>query len=240
MSHKPTIDDDVKRLIQSSLYFYRSNLSEIVRIFWLPFLVLAIFKGLSFPSLKAGEITVNAPVLVFQLALTCLVNIVVILFIFAKTQDKSVNIRILYQTAFRFWPSVFIIYMVIGTLFAVGFWLLIVPGIWILTRLILSDIIYVIEKPGIVPALKQSMTQTNENFWLIFLSVLAVSFVVVLARLAVFTLGIQLSLLTAEDVTGTNIPFTIITDILTSFAFLMVHIMLFRVYILSNEKREDA
>ncbi len=226
MSDTSSLEDDVKSIIISSFHFYKASLQDIVRIFWLPFLVLALLKLLSLPFLKNELVYLRF--LFAQLIFTSLINGVAVLFIYAKSEGQSVSPAVLYGTALKYWPGLLAIYVVIGLLFSVGFWLLVIPGVWILTRLILSDIIYVVERPGIIPALKQGMAQTKDSFWLIFLSVLGVSISILVARLLLFSIYKAL---------GSNFIFYIMIEMLSSFIVLIVHIILFRIYMLTRQEK---
>ncbi len=233
MTQPASVDDKAKAILKSSWHFYKASFSELVRIFWLPFVLLALLKLYSIIHIK--DVNLYYSLLLVQIVIAPWINAVAILFFYAKTNERSVNAWLLYQTALTYWPSLVIILFLIGGvgligvgLFRMGLWFMILPALWIVMRLTLSDMIYVLEKPSVVNTLKMSFDQTKNQLGLLLLCLVSVGFPMLLAKILILSVVQSL---------GNSIVLYFAIEVLSSFAFLIINIILYRVYMLTMENR---
>lgn len=234
MNKAQRFEEEVKSVLTSSWYFYKASFQELLRIFWVPFLVLAVVNVLSL-SYK-GDTAVHYALFMFQILVIPWLNAVAILFCYAKTLETDINVNQLYHMAFTYWPSLLFILLVVRGLsylglylFQMGIWLALIPAIWFAIRLILAEIIYVIEKPFILETFQLSLEQTRNKFFLILLCIMIVGIPLMLIKVILLSVFSKLQ--------GSALPFLLV-EIISSFLSLFMTIILYRIYMVTVDNRK--
>lgn len=158
--------------LRDAWYFFRQNLLQVI-LLCLPFLLLEAVLRLQIEGLVAAA---QAPLYDVLLGLFFypLYSAALILFIEARSSGGQPAKRALIAMSLTLWPR-FVLLAGIGTLaIMLGASLFILPGLWLMVRLVFSDYLLVLRGLSPLQALHESLQLTRGHFWPIFACVLLV------------------------------------------------------------------
>lgn len=157
----------VKIILTDSYDFFKQNFGQIATL-CMPFLIIDEFiKTLLIDnqnSLFLSSISFIALYPIYTAALIIFMS---------KTAKKqqSKNFNLIISSLKLYWPF-FILTIASVFLSSVGFFLLIIPGIWILTRLAFAEFFLVLYDKNPIEAIRHSFALTKQHFWLLISFVL--------------------------------------------------------------------
>lgn len=158
--------------LRDAWYFFRQNLLQII-LLCLPFLLLEAVLRLQLEGLVAAAKVPLYDVLL-GLLFYPLYSAALILFIEARSRGEQPARGALIAMSLTLWPR-FVLLAGIGTLaIMLGASLFILPGLWLMVRLVFSDYLLVLRGLSPLQALYESLQLTRGHFWPIFACVLLV------------------------------------------------------------------
>ncbi|RAU39452.1 MULTISPECIES: YciC family protein [unclassified Pseudomonas] len=215
-------------IIQDSLYFFRRNIASILTLC----LPLVILEALS-KQLLSSAIGPNASAnwqLLTGLLFYPLYTGALILFLDAKTRGDTPGTRDLLAATLRLWPTFAVLTALSTLLIMAGFSLLIVPGIWVMIKLVFSEYLLVLRGLGPLDAMRESFMMTRGHLVRILACVLFVYIPLsVLEGLSLYVLPDQQSPMLSLTV-----------DSISSFLQLFISVVMFRLFMLIDESARTA
>ena len=158
----PTINP--LQVLRESWYFYSHNLRSIA-LLCLPLLLL---EGLAHQQLGASTVELNpqAQDLLVTLLFYPLYTAALILFLDARSNQLAVTPSLLLGQALRLWPRFALLASLSTLLIMLGTSLMVLPGLWVMLRLIFAE--YLLTLGGLSPlaALRESFRLSSGYFWL--------------------------------------------------------------------------
>jgi hypothetical protein len=210
-------------VLQDSLYFFRRNLSSILML-CLPLVVLeALGKQLLDNALAADASP--AYELLVGLLFYPLYTGALILFLDARSRGEEPRKQDLLAMALRLWPTFAVLSALSTLLIMAGLSMFILPGIWVMVRLVFSEYLLVLRGMTPLMAMRESLVMTKGHFVRILVCVLCVY-----VPLSVLE-GVGLFLL-PEPVSA---PATLIIDSISSFLQMFTSVVMFRLFMLIDE-----
>jgi hypothetical protein len=215
-------------IIKDSLYFFRRNLASIL-VLCLPLVVL---ESLSKQALGSA---VNADSsgtyqLLLGLLFYPLYTGALILFIDAKSRGEEPAKGNLLAMALRMWPTFAVLTALSTLLIMAGLSLFILPGIWVMIKLVFAEYLLVLRGMSPLAAMRESFAMTKGHITRIFGCVLFVYIPLsLLEALSFYVLPEQQSPLLSLTV-----------DSISSFLQLFISVVMFRLFMLINEPGQRA
>lgn len=158
--------------LRDAWFFFRQNLLQII-VLCLPFLLLEAFLSLQLENLVAAA-KVPFYDMLLGLFFYPLYSAALILFIDARSRGEQPGSGGLITMSLSLWPR-FVLLAGIGTLaIMLGASLFILPGLWLMVRLVFSDYLLVLRGMSPLQALHQSLQLTHGHFWPILTCVMLV------------------------------------------------------------------
>ncbi len=158
----PTINP--LNVLRESWYFFIHNLRSIA-LLCLPALLV---EGLVRQQLAASgiELAPEAREVLVTLMFYPLYSAALILFLDARTHNREVSISQLLGLALRLWPSFAVLAGLSTLLIMLGSSLLVLPGLWVMLRLIFAE--YLLTIGGLAPlaAMRESFRLSSGYFWI--------------------------------------------------------------------------
>ncbi len=209
-------------ILNDSLYFFRRNLASILTL-CLPLVMLeALAKQLLSHALPGNGST--AYELVVGLLFYPLYTGALILFLDARSRGEYPAARNLLAMALRIWPTFAVMAALSTLLIMFGLSLFIVPGVWVMVKLVFSEYLLVLRGMTPLMAMRGSFAMTNGHFARILACVLCIYIPLSLLE------GIAIYLLEPQNA-GVNF----VIDTLSSFLQLFTSVVMFRLFMLINE-----
>mgnify|MGYP001071759101 CR=1 FL=1 len=149
--------------LRDAWFFFRQNLLQIL-LLCLPFLLLEAFLSLQLENLVAAA---KVPLYEVLLGLFFypLYSAALILFIDARSRGEQPGKGALVTMSLGLWPR-FVLLAGIGTLaIMLGISLFILPGLWLMVRLVFADYLLVLRGLTPLQALHESLQLTHGHFW---------------------------------------------------------------------------
>lgn len=158
--------------LRDAWFFFRQNLLQIL-LLCLPFLLLEAFVSLQLEGL-VGAAKVPLYEVLLGLFFYPLYSAALILFIDARSRGENPGKGALVAMSLSLWPR-FVLLAGIGTLaIMLGISLFILPGLWLMVRLVFADYLLVLRGLTPLQALHESLQLTHGHFWPIFTCVMLV------------------------------------------------------------------
>ena len=215
-------------ILTDSLYFFRRNLTSIL-VLCLP---LVIVEALAKQALS-GSLTTNASSgyeLLIGLLFYPLYTCALILFLDARTRggDQPGTLDLL-AMALRMWPTFAVLSALSTLLILFGLSLFILPGIWVMVRLVFSEYLLVLR--GLTPlmAMRASFEMSQGHFVRILTCVLCIYIPLSLLE------GSAYLLLPEKP----NEAAVLLINVVSSFLQLFTSVVMFRLFMLLNEPPEQ-
>lgn len=214
-------------IIQDSLYFFRRNFASIVTL-CLPLVILeALTKQLLGSAVGDGSASWQ---LLIGLLFYPLYTGALILFLDAKSRGEEPAKRNLLAATLRMWPTFAVLTALSTLLIMAGLSLFIVPGIWVMIKLVFSEYLLVLRGLGPLEAMRESFKMSKGHVVRILVCVLFVYIPLsVLEGLSFYVLPDQQSPL-----------LSLIVDSVSSFLQLFISVVMFRLFMLIDEPAQPA
>jgi hypothetical protein len=214
-------------IIQDSLYFFRRNFASIITL-CLPLVILeALTKQLLGSSAADGSASWQ---LLIGLLFYPLYTGALILFLDAKTRGETPAKRNLLAATLRMWPTFAVLTALSTLLIMAGLSLFIVPGVWVMIKLVFSEYLLVLRGLGPLDAMRESFKMTRGHVVRILVCVLFVYIPLsVLEGLSFYVLPDQQSPM-----------LSLIVDSVSSFLQLFISVVMFRLFMLIDEPAQPA
>jgi hypothetical protein len=159
-------------VLRQSWYFFSHNLRSIVLLCLPPLLIEGLVRQQLASS--ALELAPEARELLVTLIFYPIYSAMLILFMEAKTNAQSVSFNHLLKNALRLWPRFSVLTGLTTLLIMLGSSLLILPGLWIMLRMIYAEYLLTCLELPAISAMRQSFRLSRGFFWGIALCVLLV------------------------------------------------------------------
>lgn len=215
-------------VLRESLYFFRRNLASILMLC----LPLVILEALT-KQLLSDTLAENAPAtseLIVGLLFYPLYTGALILFLDAKSAGDDPPKRDLLAGALRLWPTFAVLSALITLLIMGGLSLFILPGIWVMLKLVFSEYLLVLRGMTPLAAMRASFLMTRGHVLRILACVMCVYLPLsVLEGLSYYVLPEQQSPLLSLTV-----------DSISSFLQLFISVVMFRLFMLLDETSDRA
>lgn len=159
-------------VIRDSLYFFQRNLRQIVML-CLPLVVLeSLTKQLVIRAM--GEGTSPAIGLLIGLLFYPLYTGALILFLDARSRGERPHKRDLWAMALRLFPTFALLTALSTLLIMFGISLLLLPGLWVMIKLVFAEYLLVLRGLSPMDAMRASFKATEGHFFTILFCVLGV------------------------------------------------------------------
>ncbi|MCD5971461.1 YciC family protein [Pseudomonas quasicaspiana] len=216
-------------ILTDSLYFFRRNLTSIL-VLCLPLVIVEALAKQALSSSLAANTSSTYELLIgvlFYPLYTC----ALILFLDARTRggDQPGTLDLL-AMALRMWPTFAVLSALSTLLILFGLSLFILPGIWVMVRLVFSEYLLVLR--GLTPlmAMRASFEMSQGHFVRILTCVLCIYIPLSLLE------GSAYLLLPDEK---PNEAAVLLINVVSSFLQLFTSVVMFRLFMLLNEPPEQ-
>lgn len=209
-------------ILTDSLYFFRRNLSSILALCLPLVIVEALAKQALSSSLTAN--TSSAYELLIGLLFYPLYTCALILFLDARSRGgDQPRPRDLLSMALRMWPTFAVLSALSTLLIMFGLSLFILPGIWVMVKLVFAEYLLVLR--GLTPlmAMRASFEMSKGHFVRILTCVLCIYIPLSLLE------GIAYFLLPDNEAA------TLVINVVSSFLQLFTSVVMFRLFMLLSE-----
>jgi len=214
-------------IIQDSLYFFRRNFASILTL-CLPLVILeALSKQVLGSAVGDGSASWQ---LLIGLLFYPLYTGALILFLDAKSRGEEPAKRNLLAATLRMWPTFAVLTALSTLLIMAGLSLFIVPGVWVMIKLVFSEYLLVLRGLGPLEAMRESFKMSKGHVVRILVCVLFVYIPLsVLEGLSFYVLPDQQSPL-----------LSLIVGSVSSFLQLFISVVMFRLFMLIDEPAQPA
>ncbi|WP_346832812.1 YciC family protein [Pseudomonas abietaniphila] len=214
-------------IVQDSLYFFRRNFASILTL-CLPLVILeALSKQVLGSAVGDGSASWQ---LLIGLLFYPLYTGALILFLDAKSRGEEPAKRNLLAATLRMWPTFAVLTALSTLLIMAGLSLFIVPGVWVMIKLVFSEYLLVLRGLGPLEAMRESFKMSKGHVVRILVCVLFVYIPLsVLEGLSFYVLPDQRSPL-----------LSLIVDSVSSFLQLFISVVMFRLFMLIDEPAQPA
>lgn len=158
----PTINP--YRVLLESWYFFSHNLRSIA-LLSLPWLLLeGVLRQLA--EANIAELAPEARELLVTLLFYPLYSAALILYLDARPHNRPAPTSLLWSQALRLWPRFAVLAGLSTLLIMLGTSMLVLPGLWVMLRLVFSE--YLLTLNGLTPlaAMRESFRLSSGYFWL--------------------------------------------------------------------------
>jgi hypothetical protein len=215
-------------ILRDSLYFFRRNLVSILTL-CLPLVVLeAITKQLLGDAL--GENATAAYQLIVGLMFYPLYTGALILFLDARSGGEEPQKRDVWAGALRLWPTFAVLSALSTLLIMGGLSLFILPGIWVMIKLVFAEYLLVLRGLTPLAAMRASFLMTRGHMFRILACVLFVYLPISLLE------GVSLYILPDQQ----SAVLSLTVDSVSSFLQLFISVVMFRLFMLIDEPARPA
>ena len=215
-------------VLQDSLYFFRRNFVSILTL-CLPFVMLEAVAKQLFASASGPDGSASWQLLLGLLFYPFYTG-ALILFLAAKTRGEEPAKRDVLAMTLRMWPTFALLTALSTLLIMAGLSLFIVPGIWVMIKLVFSEYLLVLRGMTPLDAMRGSFKMTKGHVLRIFTCVLCVYL-----PLSVLE-GISLYVLPEQQSLGLSL----VVDSVSSFLQLFISVVMFRLFMLIDEPTPQA
>lgn len=223
------------RVLSDSLRFFTNNLGRIVAL-CLPFILGSmlfgyLLKALWPPGAMGGMMAVDAYVpLVADLFFYPIYTGALIVFMAKRTAGESPGNGEILRTALAVWRPFFLLNLAVTALVVIGLFLFIIPGVWLMVRLVFAKFLLVLNRVGPAEAMQQSLTLSKPRFWLIFRCMYVVIVTIFLLNMLMGGVIGQL---------GGGIVVIVVVASLFGILSLYLTVVMFRIFMLAAEEGNE-
>ncbi len=159
------------QILRESWYFYSHNVARIA-VLCLPLLLLEALSRTLFSD-QLGDLTLVTQELLFGLLFYPLYSAALIVFLASRTQQTPLSNQAILSKALRLWPSFALLAGLSTLLIMLGASLLVLPGLWVMLRLVFAEYLLVLDDLNPLAALRESFRLSRGYFWPIAACVLS-------------------------------------------------------------------
>jgi len=215
-------------VIKDSLYFSRRNLGSIVAL-CLPLVILEALTKQAVGD-AVGTESSTAVELLIGLLFYPLYTGALILFLDARSRGNDPAKRDLLAMALRMWPMFALLSATSTLLIMFGLSLFILPGLWVMIKLVFAEYLLVLRGLTPLAAMRESFTMTQGHMLRILACVVCVYVPLSLLE------GISYYVLPEPQ----SMPVSLAIDSLSSFLQLFTSVVMFRLFMLINTEPTQA
>ena len=215
-------------VIQDSLYFFRRHLVSIL-VLCLPLVVLEALAKQALASAMSSDAS-PAYELIAGLFFYPLYTGALILFMDARSRGEEPHTRDLLAMAVRLWPTFAVLSGMSTLLIMFGLSLFVIPGIWVMIKLAFCEYLLVLRKLTPFMAMRESMLMTTGHFVRILTCILCIYIPLSLLE------GLSLYLFPEPQ----SAPLALALSSIGSFLQLFTSVVMFRLFMLISEPRQQA
>lgn len=215
-------------IIQDSLYFFRRHLVSIL-VLCLPLVVLEALAKQALASAMSSDAS-PAYELIVGLFFYPLYTGALILFMDTRSRGEEPHTRDLLAMAVRLWPTFAVLSGMSTLLIMFGLSLFVIPGIWVMIKLAFCEYLLVLRKLTPFMAMRESMLMTTGHFVRILTCILCIYIPLSLLE------GLSLYLFPEPQ----SAPLALALSSIGSFLQLFTSVVMFRLFMLISEPRQQA
>lgn len=215
-------------VLRDSLYFFKRHLGRIAGL-CLPLVILEAVLQQGVDS-AVGPDGFPGYSLIVGLLVYPLYTAALILFLDARSRGESPRARDLLAAALTLWPRFAVLTALNTLLILLGISLYLLPGLWLMVMLAFSEYLLVLRGLAPLAAMKQSLRMSRGRFWRILLCILGVMGPLWLLK------GASVSVYPPPQ----NPWVTLLIDSVHSFLQLFTSVVLFRMFMLIEEKTDNS
>ena len=153
------------KILADSYRFSASNLIQITSL-CLPFIFASALFGNVLEQLWTGGWLLGEYLpLIVDLFIYPIYGGALIVFIERRTRGESPSNLEILSAAASIWLPLFVLTVIGTTLFLIGLFLFVIPGIWVLVKLAFSEYLLVLTRATPLDAIRQSFELTKGRFW---------------------------------------------------------------------------
>ena len=214
-------------VLRDSLYFFRLNLGQIITL-CLPLVILEAVLQYVVDS-AVGPDASQGYGLIVGLLVYPLYTGALILFLDARSRSESPTNREVLARALSLWPKFALLAAISTLLIVLGLSMFIAPGIYLTVVLAFSEYNLVLRREPPLMAIKSSLKMSRGHFWRIFVCILAVMGPLMVLK------ELSFSLVPKDE----SALISIALESANSFLQLFLSVVLFRLFMLINEKSDS-
>lgn len=162
---------NIQQILRDSWFFYSRNILQIALLCG-PLILLQAISSYFWAQSKGTELDIGQEMLL-SLLFSPLYQSVLIYFLAARSGGVAASESQFFGAALRIWPAFVFLTCLTQIVTALGFFLLIAPGIWIAVKLSLSSYLLVLRQQQPMDAMRESFRLTTGHFWNIVIVALA-------------------------------------------------------------------
>ena len=215
-------------ILQDAFYFFRRHLWFIAQL-CLPLIILEAL-GEQWVIHATGPNDVPMYDILVGLLFYPLYTGALILYLDARSNGEQPAKRDLWTMALRLWPKFALLAAISTLLIMLGISLVVLPGLWVMTKLVFAEYLLVLRGLTPLAALKQSFELSRGHFWRILGCILGV-----LVPLWALN-GLSESVWPAEQYPVLSLA----VDIVNSFLQLFTSVVMFRLFMLVTDPTLQA
>ncbi len=219
------------RILADSLRFFTGNLGRIVAL-CLPFILASMLFGYLLNAIwpsgvaRGGAVVGSYLPLVADLFFYPIYTGALIVFLARRTAGESPGNGEILREALSVWWPFFLLNLMVSVVVVIGLFLFIIPGLWLMVRLIFSKFVLVLNRVSPVDAMGQSLTLTKSRFWLIFGCLYVVIISIFLLNMLVGGVVGQL---------GSGLVVVVVVGSVFGILSLYLTVVMFRIFMLAAE-----
>jgi hypothetical protein len=210
-------------VLQDSLYFFRRNLPSIL-LLCLPLVILEALAKQALSNAMAAQASPAYELLV-GLLFYPLYTGALILFLDARSRGVEPRKRDLLAMALRLWPTFAVLSALSTLLIMFGLSMFIIPGVYIMIKLVFSEYLLVLRGLTPLAAMRESLVMTKGHFVRILTCVLCVYLPLSILE------GVGMFLLPEPQ----SAPISLAIDSISSFLQLFTGVVMFRLFMLISD-----
>jgi len=215
-------------IIQDSLYFFRRNFASILTL-CLPLVILEALAKQLLASATGPDGSASWQLLT-GLLFYPLYTGALILFLDARSRGEAPAKRDLLAATLRMWPTFAVLTALSTLLIMAGLSLFIIPGVWVMIKLVFSEYLLVLRGLGPLDAMRESFKMSRGHLTRILVCVLIVYIPLSLLE------GLSLYVLPEQQ----SPMLSLTVDSISSFLQLFISVVMFRLFMLIDEPSREA
>lgn len=215
----------MNQVIIHSWYFLKNNIQKLA-FFVFPFFMVTLFSdvlGIYDPNSTLKKV-IEGVDLIFIFPLF---NGGLLLLIHHLANNETLSFTEIISKVIPYWVPLFLVSIISGFLVGVGFFAFVIPGVWLILRLLLSPLYVIFQDltatEAISRAFKNSKFSVGEHFYALL------PFIVI--SIIMFFVGSKLPY-------SPNLFFAIVQSLFVEFLFVLISIIQYRLYINYMEREE--
>ncbi len=220
-----TTPQQVQGYLQDTLRFFRAHMGSLT-LLALPYaLASELLQMFVLSSAKGSELVAQS--LLAELIIYPIFQSALIVFIGSTINGQNRSFSQCYTLSAPYWPRMLLLTLITTLGVMGGFSLFILPGLFLMVRLALSDMYCMIENRPVVESIRLSVQGSQPVSWVIFLGLAMLFPAITLASIALSQTAVSVG----------NPLFTFVISLMQALLNTLYSIYLFRVY---SDLRQNA